>query len=74
MLGRIRIRSRTARDEYSRCRALGIPGRGYRVVARDYGISPVLLRCFFNGEHHEGLDSMDTDEGSSDEESSTGDF
>ena len=72
--GRIRVRYRVARDEYSRCRALGIPDRGYCVVARQYGIAQVLLRCFINREHQEGLDSMDSDEGSSNEESSTGDF
>ena len=51
MLGSIRIRYKVARDEYSRCRTLGIPGRGYFVVAREYGIAPVLLRCFINREH-----------------------
>ena len=62
------------RKEYNRSRALGILGRGYHVVDRDYGIAPVLLRHFFNREHQEGMDSTKTDEGSSDEESSMGDF
>ena len=50
-LGRIRVRYRNAREEYSRCRALGIPGRGCRAVAKKHCLAPTLLRCFFNGEH-----------------------
>ena len=34
-LGRIRVKYRNAREEYSRCGALGIPGRVYRAVAGD---------------------------------------
>ena len=71
-MGRIRVRYRNAREEYSRYGALGIPGKGYRAVARGYSIAPILLCHFFNGEHQEGLNSMDADEGSSDEESSMG--
>ena len=61
------------REEYSRCRALGILGRGYCVAAREYGIALVLPRRFLNKEPREGLDSTNTNKGSSDEESSTGD-
>ena len=50
-LGRIRVRYRATRDEYSRCRVLGIPGRGFCVVAREYGIAPILLCCLINKEH-----------------------
>ena len=73
-LGRIKVGYRNAREEYSICMALGILGRGYCAVARDYSIAPVLLCCLFNGEHQEGLDSTDADKDSLDEESSTGDF
>ena len=73
-LARNRVRYRAAIEEYRRCRGLGLPGRGFRSVGREYGIPPVWLRRFFNGEYQEGLDSTDADEGSSDEESSTGDF
>ena len=34
----------------------------------------VLLRDFINRENQEGLDSMDANKGSSDDESSVGDF
>ena len=74
MLGRIRSSYRDVREEYNRCRALCIPGRGYCAIARDYGIAPVLLRHFLNRMHQECLDSMDTGEGSSDEDSSMGYF
>ena len=50
-MGRIRVGYKNAREEYGRCRAVGIPGRGYRAVARDYGMALLLLRRFFNGEH-----------------------
>ena len=40
-LGRLRIRHRNEREEYIRRRALGIPGMGYRVVARKHGITPI---------------------------------
>ena len=50
-LGKIRIRYRAVRDEYSRCMALGILGRGYRIVAREYGIAPLLFCRFINREH-----------------------
>ena len=73
-MGRIRIRYKTTKNEYSRCRALGIPGRGYRVVPRKYDIALVLLRRFINREHQEGLDSTDANEGSSDKDSSTGEL
>ena len=53
---------------------LGILGKGYCAVARDYGIALILLHRFLNGEHQEDLNSTDADEGSLDEESSTGDF
>ena len=73
-MGRLRVKYKNVREEYIRCRALGIPGRGYRAVARDHGIVPVLLSRFNKGEYQEGLDSIDVDDDSSDEESSTGDF
>ena len=73
-MGRIRVSYKDAREDYSKCRDLGTPGRGYRVVARENGIEPILFHRFFNGEHQEGLDSTDADEGSSNEESSTDDF
>ena len=61
------------RGENSRCRALGIPGRGFHVVAREYDVPPVLLCRFINREHQEGLDSTDVDDDSSVKESSMGD-
>ena len=73
-MGRLRVRYRNGREEYIKCRALGIPGRGYRAVASRYGIAPVLLSRFKKGEYQEGLDSTDADGDSSHEESSTGDF
>ena len=74
VLGRIRVSYRVARKDYSRCWALGIPGRGYCVVAKEYGTVPVLLHHFITREHQEGLDSTEADEVSLDKESSTGDF
>ena len=50
-LARDRARYRAARDEYRRCQALGIPGRGYHAIAKDYGIPPVWL-CHFQ---HRGV-------------------
>ena len=73
-MGRIRVGYRAAREEYSRCRALGIPGRVFRAVAREYEITLVLFCRFINREHQEGLDSTDADECSSDEYFSMGDF
>ena len=73
-MGRLRVRHRNAREEYIRCRALGTPGMGYRAVAKKHGIAPVLLSRFNKGEYQEGLDSADSDDDSSDEESSMGDF
>ena len=58
-MGRLRVRYKNAREEYIRCRALGIPGREYRVVARDHGVASVLLSGFNKGEYQEGLDSTD---------------
>ena len=65
---------KNAMEEYIRCRPLGILGRGYCTVARDHGIASVLLSCFNKGEYQEGLDSIDADDDSFDEESSTEDF
>ena len=73
-MGRLRVKYKNAREEYIRCRALGIPGRGYCAVNRDHGIALVLPSRFIKGEYQEGLDSTDADDDSSDEESSTGDF
>ena len=73
-MGRLRVKYKNAREEYIRCRAIGIPGRGYRAIARDHDIAPVLLGRFNKGSYQEGLDSTDADDDSSDEESSTGDF
>ena len=74
ILVRDRTRYRDARDEYRRCQALGIAGRGFHAVARDYRIPLVWLRCFNRGECQEGLDSTDADDDSSHEESLMGDF
>ena len=60
-MDRIKVSYRAMREEYSRCRTLGIPDRGYCVVARDYGIALVLLCYFFDREQQKGLDSTDTD-------------
>ena len=50
-LVRIRIRYKATGDEYSRCRGLGFPGRRFCTVAREYGITLVLLCRFINREH-----------------------
>ena len=71
-LTRNRTRCRAASDEYRRFQVLGISGRGFHVVAKEYGIPSVWLRLFNRGEYLEGLDSTDIDDDSSDEESSMG--
>ena len=73
-LARDRTRYKDARDDYRRCQALGIQGRGYHTVAKDNGIPPIWLSIFNKEEYHEGLDSIDANDDSSNEESSTGDF
>ena len=73
-LARDRTRYRDARDEYRRCQVSSIAGRGFHAIARDYGIPPVWLRPFNKGEYQASLDSIDVDDDSSDEKSSTGDF
>ena len=73
-MGRLRAKYKNAREEYIRCRALGIPGRGYCAIARDHGIAPILLSRFNKGEYQEILDSTNADDDSSNKESSTGDF
>ena len=73
-LPRNRTRYKAAKDEYRRCQALGIPGRRFHDVAREYGIPSAWLYCFNRGEYQEGLDSTDADHDSYDKESSRGDF
>ena len=63
-MGRQRFRDRATNDEYKRCQALGIVGRGCYAIAREYRIPLVLLLHFNEGEYQEDLDSSDADDDS----------
>ena len=67
-LGRLKVRYRNAREEYIRCRALDTPGMGCHAIDKKHCIVPVLLSRFNKGEYQEGLDSIDADDDSSNEE------
>lgn len=69
-----RDRCKVAILKYDRCRGLEIAGRGWCVIAREYGIVSTWIRRYFNRKYQEDLDASEGMKDSSGEESFMGDI